>query len=144
MTEPTRDQNQSTDTRTVVERWIAEQQEWQKTALAYMDSMVGNEDFLVNLGNAMRGSLLAGKPYPSAPAPGDSEPQSATDDRSDAILHALHRLQGDLNDLRAAVDGLNERLDSIAEQAGPQVSHAPATPDAPQTPVNPADSGGGD
>jgi hypothetical protein len=52
----------------LVERWIEDQREWQKTAMAYLDSMVKNDDFLVHLGNAMRGSLLAGKPYPTAPA----------------------------------------------------------------------------
>ena len=52
----------------LVDRWIEDQREWQKTAMAYMDSMVKNDDFLVHLGNAMRGSLLAGKPYPTAPA----------------------------------------------------------------------------
>ena len=47
---------------TLVERWLQEQQEWQRTLLTYVDSMARNEEFLVNLGNAMRGSLLAGKP----------------------------------------------------------------------------------
>ena len=45
------------------------QQQWQRTVLAYLDSMTKNDDFLVNLGNAMRGSLLAGKPYPTSPPP---------------------------------------------------------------------------
>ncbi len=34
----------------LVERWLAEQQQWQRTLLTYMDSMVKNEDFLVHLG----------------------------------------------------------------------------------------------
>ena len=50
----------------LVERWIEDQREWQKTAMSYLDSMVKNDEFLVHLGNAMRGSLLAGKPYPAA------------------------------------------------------------------------------
>jgi len=86
----------------LVERWIEDQREWQKTAMAYMDSMVKNDDFLVHLGNAMRGSLLAGKPYPTAstapvaPAAQDAPP----DDRLDRVLFALHEMQGQLNDLR--------------------------------------------
>ena len=49
----------------IVERWLEDQQQWQRTVLAYLDSMTKNDDFLVHLGNAMRGSLLAGKPYPT-------------------------------------------------------------------------------
>jgi hypothetical protein len=91
---------------TIVERWLQEQQEWQRTLLAYVDSMVKNDDFLVHLGNAMRGSLLAGKPYPTAsaapaaPAAQDAPP----DDRLDRVLFALHEMQGQLNDLRLTLD----------------------------------------
>ena len=45
--------------------------------MAYLDSMVKNDDFLVHLGNAMRGSLLAGKPYPTA-APAAASPRLKT------------------------------------------------------------------
>ena len=92
----------------LVERWIEDQREWQKTAMAYLDSMVKNDDFLVHLGNAMRGSLLAGKPYPTAsaapaaPAAQDAPP----DDRLDRVLFALHEMQGQLNDLRLTLDEL--------------------------------------
>jgi hypothetical protein len=89
----------------LVERWIEDQREWQKTAMAYLDSMVKNDDFLVHLGNAMRGSLLAGKPYPTAPAsPPAQEPPA--DDRLDRVLFALHEMQGQLNDLRLTLDEL--------------------------------------
>jgi hypothetical protein len=100
----------------LVERWIEDQREWQKTAMAYMDSMVKNDDFLVHLGNAMRGSLLAGKPYPTAsaapaaPAAQDAPP----DDRLDRVLFALHEMQGQLNDLRLTLDELrNGRKGSV-------------------------------
>ncbi len=79
---------------TMVERWVEEQQAWQRTAMSYLDSMVNNEEFLVHLGNAMRGSLLAGKPYPGTEAPTPKEPGTETDDRIDEILHALHKVQG--------------------------------------------------
>jgi hypothetical protein len=92
---------------TLVERWLEDQREWQRTAMSYLDSMVKNEDFLVHLGNAMRGSLLAGKPYPSAPVPGQPTAQEApADTRLDQILFALHQLQGQLTDLRMAFDDL--------------------------------------
>ena len=94
---------------TVVERWLAEQQQWQRTLLTYLDSMVKNDDFLVHLGNAMRGSLLAGKPYPTAPAAGATAPDSAADDRLDRVLFALHELQGQVQDLRLALDELGTR-----------------------------------
>ena len=92
----------------LVERWIEDQREWQKTAMAYLDSMVKNDDFLVHLGNAMRGSLLAGKPYPTAaaavaPVPAQEAP---ADDRLDRVLFALHEMQGQLSDLRLTLDEL--------------------------------------
>ena len=40
---------------TLVERWLEEQQQWQKTLLTYVDSLAKNEEFLVHLGNAGRG-----------------------------------------------------------------------------------------
>jgi hypothetical protein len=83
----------------LVERWLQDQQHWQKTLLAYLDSMVKNEDFLVNIGNAMRGSLLAGKPYPTAPPPGTPVTESPADARLDRLLFELHQIQGQLNDL---------------------------------------------
>ena len=92
----------------LVERWIEDQREWQKTAMAYLDSMVKNDEFLVHLGNAMRGSLLAGKPYPSASAAsgGPSSQDTPADDRLDRVLFALHEMQGQLNDLRLTLDEL--------------------------------------
>ena len=92
---------------TLVERWLEDQRDWQRTAMAYLDSMVKNEDFLVHLGNAMRGSLLAGKPYPTAAPAGQPAAQEApADDRLDQVLFALHQIQGQLTDLRLALDDL--------------------------------------
>jgi hypothetical protein len=93
----------------LVDRWIEDQREWQKTAMAYLDSMVKNDDFLVHLGNAMRGSLLAGKPYPTAsaaPAAAPAAQDTPADDRLDRVLFALHEMQGQLTDLRFALDEL--------------------------------------
>lgn len=84
---------------TIVERWLQDQQQWQRTLLAYVDSMTKNEDFLVHLGNAMRGSLLAGKAYPAPPAPGAPAPEAPVDDRLDQVLHAVHQLQGQMQDV---------------------------------------------
>jgi hypothetical protein len=92
----------------LVERWIEDQREWQKTAMSYLDSMVKNDDFLMHLGNAMRGSLLAGKPYPTAgaaAAPAAAQ-EAPVDDRLDRVLFALHEMQGQLNDLRLTLDEL--------------------------------------
>jgi hypothetical protein len=91
---------------TLVDRWLEEQQQWQKTMLTYLDSLSKNEDFLVHLGNAMRGSLLAGKPYPRAEAAAAAAPETAADDRLDRILHALHLVEGQLTDLKLSVDEL--------------------------------------
>ena len=90
----------------LIERWLAEQQQWQRTFLTYMDSMVKNDDFLVHLGNAMRGSLLAGKAYPAPPAPGAAVPETPADDKLDQILFALRQLEGHVQDLRLSVEEL--------------------------------------
>jgi hypothetical protein len=91
---------------TLVDRWLDEQQQWQKTLLTYLDSLAKNENFLVNLGNAMRGSLLAGKAYPRPEAAAAAAPETAADDRLDRILHALHQLEGQLTDLKLSVEEL--------------------------------------
>lgn len=90
----------------LLERWLAEQQQWQRTFLTFMDSMVKNEDFLVHLGNAMRGSLLAGKAYPTQPPPGATAPETPSEDKLDQILFALRQLEGQVHDLRLTLDEL--------------------------------------
>ena len=108
----------------LVERWIEDQREWQKTAMAYLDSMVKNDDFLVHLGNAMRGSLLAGKPYPTAPATPPAEDAPA-DDRLDRVLFALHEMQGQLTDLRLTLEELRN-----GKKGPPPTMPAPRTASA--------------
>jgi hypothetical protein len=103
----------------LIERWLAEQQQWQRTVLTYMDSMVKNEDFLVHLGNAMRGSLLAGKAYPTAPPPAAAAPENPTDDKLDQILFALRQLEGQVQDLRLTLDELREEKKPRAKRAPP-------------------------
>lgn len=88
----------------LVERWLAEQQQWQRTLLTYLDSMVKNDEFVTHLGNAMRGSLLAGKAYPKPPAPSASAPETPADDKLDQILFALRQLEGQVQDLRLSVE----------------------------------------
>ena len=90
----------------LIERWLAEQQQWQRTFMTYMDSMVKNDDFLVHLGNAMRGSLLAGKPYPTPPPAGAAAPETPADDKLDKVMFALHQLQGQVQDLKLTLDEL--------------------------------------
>ena len=99
----------------LVERWLKEQQEWQKTVMSYMDSMVKNDDFLVHLGNAMRGSLLAGKPYPKPEIPGAQTAESPADDRLDQILHRLNLIEGQLNDLRLTLEEQKSRPKKAAK-----------------------------
>jgi len=94
---------------TLVERWLHEQQEWQRTLLTYVDSMVKSDEFLVNLGNAMRGSLLAGKPYPTAGA-SPSPAASQADERLDQVLFALNTLQGQLQDLFMSIEEIRKAV----------------------------------
>ena len=113
----------------LVERWNEDQREWQKTAMAYLDAMVKNEDFLVHLGNAMRGSLLAGKPYPTAPvAPPSTSPDAPPDDRLDRVLFALHEMQGQLTDLRLT-------LEEIRTGGGKATAPVPRAKAKPRTPA---------
>ena len=107
---------------TLVERWLQEQQQWQRTLLGYLDSMVKNEEFLVHLGNAMRGSLLAGKPYPTTP-PGTAPEQTPADDRIDQVLFALHQLQGQIQDLGMTLEEIRD-----AVKNGSPASAAPRRP----------------
>jgi hypothetical protein len=93
---------------TLVERWLQEQQEWQRTLLAYFDAMVKKDDFLVNLGNAMRGSLLAGKAYPTAEPPSTTPNQA--DERLDRVLFALNTLQGQLQDLFMSIEEIRKAV----------------------------------
>ena len=103
-------EDKTTNEAPLIERWLAEQQQWQRTFLTYMDSMVKNDDFLVHLGNALRGSLLAGKPYPTQPPPAAAAPETPSEDKLDQILFALRKLEGDVQDLRLTLDELkNER-----------------------------------
>jgi hypothetical protein len=110
---------------TIVERWLEDQQQWQRTVLAYLDAMTKNDDFLVHLGNAMRGSLLAGKPYPSAAPPGAAAPAPAADaeavpdERLDKVLFALHQLQGQLTDLQMTLDEMREGRPRSTASASP-------------------------
>ena len=94
----------STPESTLIERWLHEQQQWQRTLFNYLDSMMKNDEFLMHLGNAMRGSLLAGKPYPTAAPPGPPVPDSQTNERLDQVLFALRELQGQVQELLIAVD----------------------------------------
>lgn len=104
----------------LIERWLAEQQQWQRTLLTYMDSMVKNEEFLIHLGNAMRGSLLAGKAYPTAPPPSASAPETPSDDKLDQILFALRQLEGQVHDLRLTLDELKAENKRSAKKAPPK------------------------
>jgi hypothetical protein len=105
---------------TLVERWLQDQQQWQRTLFTYLDSMMKNEEFLVHMGNAMRGSLLAGKPYPTAaPAQAPAE-DPATADRLDKVLFALHQLQGQVQDVLMTLDKMRglPAVASAAAKAG--------------------------
>ena len=92
--------------------------------------MVKNDDFLVHLGNAMRGSLLAGKAYPTQPAPGAAAPASPADDRLDQVLFAVHQLQGQIEDLRMTLDELRGARPSapLSDTADPRAKPAKQRP----------------
>ena len=103
----------------LIERWLAEQQQWQRTFLTYMDSMVKNDDFLVHLSNALRVSLLAGKPYPTQPPPAATAPETPGDDKLDQILFALRQLEGQVQDLGLTLDELKAEKKRAPNKAQP-------------------------
>jgi hypothetical protein len=49
---------------------------------------------------------LAGKAYPTTPAPGETTPETPADDKLDQILFALRQLEGQVQDLRLSLDAL--------------------------------------
>jgi hypothetical protein len=104
----------------LIERWLTEQQQWQRTFLTYLDSMVKNDEFLVHLGNAMRGSLLAGKSYPTAQAGAAASQETPGDDKLDQILFALRQLEGQVQDLRMTIDELRAEKKSRQKKAPPK------------------------
>jgi hypothetical protein len=103
----------------LVERWLAEQQQWQRTLRTYLDSMVKNDEFLTHIGNAMRGSLLAGKAYPTQPAAGATAPETPADDKLDQILFALRQLEGQVQDLKLTVEELRDSKKPRAKKLDP-------------------------
>lgn len=109
---------------TLVERWLQDQQQWQRTLFTYLDSMMKNDEFLVHMGNAMRGSLLAGKPYPTAAPPPAPAEDPATTDRLDKVLFALHQLQGQMKDVLMTLDEM--RGLPAGAKAGLRAASSPA------------------
>jgi len=92
----------------LTEQWQKEQQHWQRLLLTYADSAAQDENFLIHVGNAMRGSLLAGKPYP-----GTVSEQPAKIDAtmtSDEVVFAVRRLEGQVIALTAAIGALTRRF----------------------------------
>ncbi len=92
--------------KSLAERWYEEQQAWQKTMRDYADSMAKDENFLMHLGNAMRGSLLAGTPYPQQPTFSDENAGPPSDEILAEVLFTLKRLEGRLRDIEASIEDL--------------------------------------
>jgi hypothetical protein len=109
----------------LIARWLAEQQQWQKTFLTYMDSMVKSDEFLVHLGNAMRGSLLAGKAYPTPQAAAATAPETPAEDKLDQILFAVRQLEGQVQDLRLTLDELKAEKKPRPKKAPAEVRKDP-------------------
>ena len=111
--------------------WLEDQQQWQRTLFTYLDSMMKNDEFLMHMGNAMRGSLLAGKPYPSA-APAAAPAEGADNaDRLDKVLFALHQLQGQVQDVLMTLDEMRGvRASSKARQPKKAAGARRAVPSA--------------
>jgi hypothetical protein len=89
---------------TLTEQWQVEQKNWQQLLQTFVDSAAQDENFLMHVGNAMRGSLLAGKPYPGT---GSEQPAKVDSTMAnDEVVFGLRRLEGKVDALIAAIDAL--------------------------------------
>ena len=88
------------------ERWQKEQQNWQRLITDYVDKASTDESFLINLGNAMRGSLLANKPYPGTAPTGVAGDTAGQQSEIDEVVFAVRRLEGQISELTMAIDRL--------------------------------------
>ena len=93
------------DEKPLAQQWFEEQQAWQKTMRDYADATVKDQQFLMHMGNAMRGSLLAGTSYP---VPGNPADEHAPDVVTAEILFTLKKLEGRLRDIEATLELLTE------------------------------------
>lgn len=124
------------DEKSLAERWFEEQQAWQKTMRDYADAAVQDEEFLMHLGNAMRGSLLAGTPYPQQTPEAFNARTEPMPDALAEVLFTLKRIEGRLRDLEASVEALgvarapkppSARKSSTTAAAAPRRRTAPTT-----------------
>ena len=88
------------------DRWQQEQQNWQRLVLSYVDKATTDETFLTNLGNAMRGSLMANKPYPGTSSGSGAAPNDPERSEFDELVFAVRRLEGQLLEVTMAVERL--------------------------------------
>jgi len=91
------------------ERWQDEQKKWQQLIMEYVDRAGTDERFLINLGNAMRGSLMANKPYPGTTVGGGPAEPPVEQAALDEVLFAVRRLEGQVLELTIALDQLASR-----------------------------------
>ena len=84
----------------LIERWLAEQQQWQRTLLTYSIrwSRTTISSFISATRCAARCSRA--KPYPTAAAAGAAAPETPADDTLDQMLFAVHQIEGQMQDLR--------------------------------------------
>ena len=95
---------------TLSQQWESEQQNWQQLMLSYTDAAASDEQFLIHIGNAMRGSLLAGKPYPGTTFEQTRPEPANTGMTNDEVVFALRRLEGQVSALAEALDAVTRRL----------------------------------
>jgi hypothetical protein len=98
----------------LADMWQEEQRKWQQLILTYIDAAATDERFLMHLGNAMRGSLLANKPYPGTTMPAGTTTtaeQPSTD--VDELVFTVRRLEGQIAALTMAIDALTLRVGNV-------------------------------
>jgi len=109
----------------VYDRWQSEQRAWQRLVIEYIDRATTSEDFLTNLGNAMRGSLLTNKPYPGTSTGSESATRPSERRDLDELVFALRRVEGQVLELTMVVEKLvgRSQLPPGADVDGPTAAN---------------------
>jgi hypothetical protein len=105
----------------VLEQWQEEQRNWQRLILSYVDTAATDEAFLTNLGNAMRGSLLANKAYPGTSPGGGTSAAAIESSDLDEVAFAVRRLEGQVLELTIVVEALKDSI-TDGSRAHPQAN----------------------
>jgi len=118
-------------TPTLFDRLLEEQAKWLETIVGYADALATDQDFLTNLSNAFRGSLMAGRAMPSVLDATVNRAGGAPATRQEEILQELHMLRGAVADVALEIA---EFRAEVRSKRGPEKAAEKAAPAKPAKP----------